>query len=118
MQWLNEEPLKPMHIGKFNAGRWSCRQHDNIFSSLDTKRLEPLTERSRFLLIYKISVYLSQRVLHGGDRLVNSFLDPATQIPRGLSDESREYLKEVARVMSYSAMRILRIKWQLGQNAE
>ena len=115
MQWFNEEPLKPMPIGKFNAGRWSCRQHDDIFSPLDTKRLEGLTERTTFLLIYKIAVYLAQRLLHTGERLATPILDPATQTPEGLSDQARGYLKEVARKLSEAAMRTLYMKWQLDK---
>ena len=58
-----------MNIGRFNAGKWACRAHDGIFSALDTKRLGRLTERNKFLMIYKITVYLTQRMLHAAERL-------------------------------------------------
>lgn len=40
IQWLNEAPLKPMPISRFDAAKWSCRPHDDTFRSLDTKCLE------------------------------------------------------------------------------
>ena len=115
MQWLNELPLKRMNIGRFNVGRWACRPHDDTFSSLDTKRLDTLTERGMFLMIYKATVYLTQRVLHAGERLATPLMDPAAETPQGLSRETQEHLKQAVRQMTFSAMRVFWIKQQMDR---
>ena len=46
----NEEPLKLVTIGKFNASKWTCRKYDDMFRALDTKHLYAFTERNMFLL--------------------------------------------------------------------
>ena len=115
IQWFNEEPLKPMNIGRFNAGKWACRAHDGIFSALDTKRLGRLTERNKFLMIYKITVYLTQRMLHAAERLATPVLDPATDTPHGLSQETQEYLQEVVRTMTYYSVRLTNVKWRMDR---
>lgn len=115
IQWLNREPLRPMNIEKFNASRWACRPHDDTFRALDTKALEELSYRDKFLMIYKITVYLTQRILHAGERLATPFMDPTTETPRGLSQETEEYLQEAALEMTYAARRTIRVKWQLDR---
>ena len=115
IQWLNEEPIKPINIRRFNVGRWSCRPHDELFGALDTKNLQTFSEQSMFLMVYKVTVYLTQRALHAGGRLATPMLDPASDIPQGLSQETEEYLKEVARAITYTAMRICYVKWQMDR---
>ena len=118
MQWLHEDALKPMPIGRFNAARWACRPHDDTFRSLDTKRLEALTDHNLFLMVYKTTVYLTHRLLHAGERLAMPMLDPATATPQGLSLETEEYLKEIVRSMTFSAVRICWIKWKMDKMLE
>lgn len=115
MQWLHEDPLKPMPISRFNTARWSCRPHDDTFRSLDTKRLEKLTDRNLFLMVYKTTVYLTHRLLHTGERLVTPILDPDTATPHGLSKETEEYLKESIRSITLSATRVCLIKWRMDK---
>ena len=118
LQWLHEYPLKPMSIGRFNAARWTCRPHDDTFRSLDTKRLEKLTDRDLFLMVYKTTVYLYHRSLHAGERLAVPMLDPATATPQGLSPETEEYLKKIVRTMTFSAVRVCWIKWKMDKMLE
>ena len=115
IQWLSEEPLKRMNIRRFNAGSWACQPHDDYFSALDTKCLGELTELSKFLMIYKITVYLTQRVLHAGERLATPLIDPAAETPQGLSQETEEYLQDVAHAMTHTAVRTTKIKWQMDK---
>ena len=114
-QWLNEGPLKPMTIGKFNASKWTCRKHDDMFCALDTKHFDAFAERNMFLLIYKITVYLCQRVLHAGERLATPLIDPATDTPQELSEATKDYVREVVQAMTYSAARTINMKWEMDK---
>ena len=115
MHWLNQDPLRPMTIERLNAGRWACRPHDDIFGTLDTKNLRAFTERDKFLIIYKITVYLTQRMLHAAERIATPVIDPAAETPQGLSQETEGYLTDVAQEMTHSAVRITTIKWQMDK---
>ena len=115
VQWLHEYPLKTMSISRFNAARWACRPHDDTFRSLDTKRLEALTDSNLFLMVYKITVYLTHRLLHTGERLATPILDPDTATPERLSQRSEEYLKEIVRIMTFSAVRVCWTKWAMDK---
>ena len=106
MHWQYASPLKTMSIGKFNAAKWSCRPHDDIFRPLDTQQLTELTDRHLFLLIYKITVYLTHRALHTGARLALPMLDPAVEAPVGLSHETETDLRAIARYTSESVIRV------------
>lgn len=110
MHWLLASPLKKMSIGKFNAAKWSCRPHDDIFRPLDTQQLMQLTDRHLFLLIYKITAYLTHRALHTGARLALPMLDPAIEAPLGLSHETETDLQAIARHTSISVIRVWWIK--------
>lgn len=118
VQWLAEDPLKEMRISSFNAARWSCRAHDDTFGPLDTKQLADLSDRNLFLLIYKITVYLTHRALHIGERLAVPMLDPGTQTPQGLSAATKAYLEEMARTVSFSAMRVWWLKLRMDRMFE
>ena len=115
VQWLREDPLKEMSISSFNAAKWACRPHDDTFGPLDTKRLEDFSDRSMFLLIYKITAYLTHRVLHIGERLAVPMLEPDSEIPRQLKHDTSAYLKDIARTGSFSAMRVWWIKLALDK---
>ena len=118
LQWLHEDPLKPMSISRFNAARWACRPHDDTFRPLDTRCLEALTDHNPFLIVYKTTVYLTHRLLHAGERLATPVLDPGTATPQGLSRETEEYLKEIVRSMTFSVVRICQIKWKMDKMLE
>lgn len=115
MQWVHEYPLKRMTIGSFNAAKWACRPHDDMFGPLDTKQLTEPTDRKLFLLIYKITVYLTHRVLHTGERLAVPILDHAVETPLGLTRETSADLASISRSMSYSAVRVWWIKQQVDK---
>ena len=115
LQWLNEDPIKRMNIERFNAGSWACRPHDDVFSALDSKRLGDLTELSMFLMVYKITLYLTRRILHTGERLATPIVDPATEMPQGLSQDTEGYLKDFVQELTYAAIRTTRIKWQMDK---
>lgn len=118
VQWLSEDPLKPMSISRFNAAKWACRRHDDTFTPLDTKRLTDFSDRALFLLIYKITVYLTHRALHIGERLAVPMLDPASDTPQDLSEGTRAYLEEVARKLSESAPPVWRLKRSMDRVLE
>ena len=118
MQWLHEYPLKPMSIGRFNAAKWACRPHDDTFRSWDTKRLVKLTDRNLFLMVYKMTVYLTHRLLHSGGRLAMPMLDSGTANPQGLTQETEEYLKKVVRSMTFTVARLCSIKWKMDRMLE
>lgn len=115
VQWLHESPLKEMSISSFNAAKWACRHHDDTFGPLDTKRLEDFSDHSLFLLVYKITAYLTHRALHIGERLAMPMLDPASDTPRQLKQGTRAYLKETARRLSFAAMRVWWVKLALDK---
>ena len=112
-QWLNEGPLKPMNIRRFNSGKWACQEHDARFRPLDMKSLETLEEGHLFLMVYKIAVYLTQRSLHAGERLVTPLLDPTTSQPMELSEGTHQYLEDMAQELTHSAVRTTDLKRKL-----
>ena len=118
MQWLHEDPLKLMSTGRFNAAKWTCRPHDDTFRSWDTKRLVELTDRNLFLIVYKMTVYLTHRLLHSGGRLAMPMLDSGMASPQGLTQETEEYLKKVVRSTTFTVVRICWIKWKMDEMLE
>lgn len=72
-----------------------------------------LTDRNLFLMVYKTTIYLTHRLLHAGERLVTPMLDPGTETPQGISQETEEYLKDTARTMTFFAIRVWVIKQQM-----
>ena len=110
--WIEGQPLRQQGIGRFNSGKWACGDHDRLFSSIDSTSVDVHDSQNLFLLIYRTTVYLTQKAIRAASRLAIPMLDPAVKSPSGLPEGVREGLEETARVMSYSAIRVMHVKRQ------
>lgn len=114
-QWINDFHWKDRSIGSFGASRWACAAHDQQFNPVDSKSIEDLNDRHLFLLVYKMTVYFTQRVLHSSGRLAVPALESASDALDEFPENVREGFKETARLMTHSAARVLRTKWKMDK---
>ncbi len=112
-QWINDIHFKDRSVRSFSASAWACETHDKKFNLVDSKSVDLSNEHHLFLLVYKMIAYFTQRGLHSSERIAIPALDPAFDVLDEFPDHAKEGFKEAARTMSYSAFRVLNIKWKM-----
>lgn len=117
-QWINDIHLKPATTSLFTASHWACREHDALFSSIDSKSIDTNDPRNLFLMAYRTTCYVTQRALHSGHRIAAPALDPAVESPRGLTEDQQLLLKYAATDLTITAAKVMRVKWQMDRLLE
>ena len=112
-QWINDIHFKDRSVRSFSASAWACETHDKKFNLVDSKGIDVSNGDHVFLLVYKMIAYFTQRALHSSERIAIPALDPTFGALDEFPDHAKQGFKEAARTMSYSALRVLNIKWKM-----
>ena len=108
--WIEGEPLGERSISNFSVGKWACAEHDKLFSSVDSARIDVRDDRNLFLMVYRTTIYLTHKAIRAASRLAIPMLDPAVDTPEGFPEHVQRNLEKTARVISHSAMRTIYMK--------
>ena len=109
-----QRPLAQRSIRKFSVGRWSCEDHDRLFSRIDSTDIDLDDEFNRFLTIYRVTLRATQLGQRTVERWATTVLDPA-MCPTGIPEPFLEQLRAMARDSSLTMIRLQYLKWQMDR---
>lgn len=112
MQWVNSPPLRERSIRRFSIGKWSCAEHDALFSPIDRKSIDFSDPHNLLLLVYRATLRYIQFALSSGGRLALSVLDDSRPL-QGLPKPIVENLQQTAVSMTFPAVRLFALVLQM-----
>lgn len=109
ISYQEQEPIELRSIDRFSTGKWACREHDEIFGSIDNKQIDLTDKQNLFLMVYRSVLRITQRTLRTVSRVAIPILDPAVKTP-AIGEEAKPGLALAVRAMSKVAVHLFFIK--------
>lgn len=114
VSYVFQQPLATRSIRAFSVGRWSCKEHDELFKPVDSTDIDFANDYELFLTIYRVTLRATQLTLHGVERWATTVLDPVSR-PTGFSEPYLGQLRNMARTSSFTAVRLLFLKTRMDK---
>ncbi len=94
LAFINQDPLSERSIEKFSVGKWACGHHDRIFNPIDSNSINLRLKRNLFLIVYRTTLRVTQLALRTVGRIAFPMVNPSVPIPKGISEDYAEELRQ------------------------